>query len=399
MTASTLHHEAEELFLYTQAVRRDLHIHPELGYHEQRTSGLVAYTLNDLGMEVMTGVGKTGVVGLLEGDQPGKTLLVRFDMDALPIQEETGAEYASQTQGVMHACGHDGHVAIGLTVAKILSAHQKELHGRVKFVFQPAEEAMGGAHGMIEDGVLENPKVDATLALHLWNGLPLGCVALVPGPLMSAAETLNIKITGKGGHGALPNATIDPVVAAAQVIIGLQTIVSRNISPLDTAVISVTKVQAGETHNVIPPYAILQGTIRTFLPETRTYLLERFDQVVNGICQAMGCTCEIEVNSVTPAVINDPALAKRISQVTAAELPELTIDHTFRTMVSEDMGEMMKLVPGCYMMVGSANDEKGLNYGHHHPKFDFDEQALINGAALMSTVILDYLKDDTCSDL
>jgi amidohydrolase len=394
MTGLTLRKEAEELFEYSQAVRRDLHIHPELGYHEQRTAGLAAYTLNGLEMEVMTGIGKTGVVGLLEGSQPGKTILVRFDMDALPIQEETGAEYASENAGVMHACGHDGHVAIGLTTAKILAAHQNEIHGRVKFVFQPAEEAMGGALGMIADGVLDNPKPDATLALHIWNERPVGWVGIVPGPLMSAAETLNVKISGKGGHGALPHATVDPVVAAAQVITALQTIVSRNISPLDTAVISITRVQAGETHNVIPPFAVLEGTIRTFLPETRIYLLERFDQVVKGVCQAMGCECEIDVHSVTPAVINDPAFADRISRVTAEQLPELNIDHGFRTMVSEDMGEMMKIIPGCYLMVGCANEEKHLNYGHHHPKFDFDEQALINGAALMSTVILDFLKEE-----
>lgn len=384
--------EAEELFPYSQAVRRDLHIHPELGYREVRTAGLVAYSLNSFGLEVTTGVGGTGVVGILEGALPGPVVLARFDMDALPINEETGTEYASQNKGVMHACGHDGHVAIGLTLAKLLTNHREELSGTVKFVFQPAEEGLGGAQRMIDEGVLENPSVETTLAMHIWNERLVGWLGIVPGPLMSASEVFTIKIFGKGGHGALPQDTVDPVVAAAQVITALQTIVSRNISPLDSAVISVTKVQAGETNNVIPSSAVLEGTIRSFLPAIREHLVQRFNQVVDGICKAMGCDCEIEIITTTPAVVNDPVLAERINGIAQIVLPDARIDRGFRTMVSEDMGYMMQKVPGCYLMIGSANPEKGLNAGHHHPKFDFDEQALTNGVILLAGTILDLLK-------
>ena len=239
-------------------LRRDLHRHPELGFEEYRTAGIVSAELNRLGLEVTTGVGKTGVVGMLEGGGPGPTVLVRFDMDALPVSEETGAEYASQNPGKMHACGHDGHVAVGLTAARLLSAHRSELAGNVKFLFQPAEEGRGGAQAVLEAGVLSNPRPDLTLALHIWNEKPLGWVGVVPGPLMAGSEIFHVRITGKGGHGAMPDQTIDPMVAAAQVISALQTIVSRNISPLEAAVVSVTRIWGGETFNVIPPAVELQ---------------------------------------------------------------------------------------------------------------------------------------------
>src|SRR5690242_5596963 len=223
--------QAEELFPYTQALRRDFHIHPELGFREIRTGGIVAKELESLGIEVTKGVGKTGVVGLLEGAQPGPTLLLRFDMDALPMTEDTGAEYASENPGVMHACGHDGHTAIGLTVAKILHAHRNELAGTVKFCFQPSEEGnngedVGGAEMMMRDGVLDSPKVDMSLSLHIWNEKPFGWVGIASGPVMAGAEIFTIKLTGKGGHGALPQNTVDPIIASAQIVNALQTIVS-----------------------------------------------------------------------------------------------------------------------------------------------------------------------------
>src|SRR5512135_3216739 len=235
--------EAKALFPYTQSMRRDFHIHPELGFHEVRTGAIVAKELEALGLEVTKGVGKTGVVGLMEGSKPGPTLLVRFDMDALPIVEETGAEYASQNSGVMHACGHDGHTAIGLTVAKLLLNHRDQLAGNIKFCFQPAEEGFngeeyGGNEMMIRDGVLEGPHVDRTLALHLWNEQPLGWIGVGAGPVMAGAELFTVKLTGRGGHGAAPHLTIDPIVASAQIITALQTIVSRNVAPLQSAVIS-----------------------------------------------------------------------------------------------------------------------------------------------------------------
>src|SRR3972149_6829056 len=229
--------EAISLFPYTQTLRRDFHMHPELGFNEIRTGGIVAKELETLGLEVTKGVGKTGVVGFLEGANPGPTILLRFDMDALPIHEDTGAEYASTNPGVMHACGHDGHTAIGFSVAKLLHAHRNELAGSIKFCFQPSEEGFngeeaGGAEMMIRDGVLDGPKVDKTLSVHLWNEKPLGWVHVASGPVMAGAELFTIKLTGKGGHGAAPHTTIDPVVAVAQVVTALQTIAARNVAPL-----------------------------------------------------------------------------------------------------------------------------------------------------------------------
>ena len=238
----TIIKHAEELFPYNQAMRRDFHMHPELGFEEVRTAGIVARELQELGIEVTTGVGKTGVVALIEGPERGPVVLARVDMDALPIQEDSSAEYASQTPGLMHACGHDGHTAIGLTVAKMLVARQDELKGTVKLVFQPAEEGLGGAELMVEEGVLENPRPDCSLSLHVWNEKPVGWIGATSGPAMAASETFYINITGKGGHGAAPHLSIDPLLAAAQVVTTLQSIVARNVPPLDTAVVSVTSI-------------------------------------------------------------------------------------------------------------------------------------------------------------
>lgn len=383
--------EALDLFGYTQKLRRDFHRHPEIGFEEIRTAGIVARELNSLGLEVTTGIGKTGVVAILEGKQPGPTALLRFDMDALPINEETGAEYASQNPGLMHACGHDGHTAIGLTVARILQAHRDELAGTIKFVFQPAEEGLGGAEAMIKDGILENPKPDISLALHLWNEKPLGWVGAAGGPVMAAAEIFHIRIIGKGGHGAVPQLAVDPVLAAAQIITAVQSIVSRNVSPLQSAVISVTTMRSGEAFNVIPPEVELQGTIRTFDPEVRRQVLEHFTQVATGVGEALGCQVELDAKSITPAVINDPELAKRFQNSIARLLPDSKPITNYQTMGSEDMAFIMREIPGCFFFIGSANSEKGLDAAHHHPRFDFDERALSEGVAVMAAVASEYL--------
>ncbi len=389
---------AEELFPYTQALRRDFHKHPELGYKEVRTSGIVAKELESLGLEVTRGVGKTGVVGYLEGTKPGPTILLRFDMDALPITEDTGAEYTSENSGVMHACGHDGHTAIGLTVAKILNEHKNDLAGSIKFCFQPSEEGfndeeMGGNLMMIRDGVLEGPKVEKTLSLHLWNDKPLGWINIAKGPVMAGAELFSVILTGKGGHGAAPNTTVDPVVAAAHIVTALQTIASRNVAPLQSTVVSVTAIHSGNTFNVIPQTASLLGTIRTFDLGVRDLVLERFRQIVNGIAESMGCKAEIELKRVTPAVINNETIAAKVLGTAQSLFEDAQIDtESFLTMGAEDMGYMQEKVDGCYFFIGSANDEKNLNYNHHHPKFDFDEQALIKGTALMAAAAADLLK-------
>jgi amidohydrolase len=383
--------EAQELFEYTRDLRRDFHRHPELGFNEVRTAGIVVRELTNLGLEVSTGVGKTGVVAILQGGRPGPVVLARFDMDALPIQEETGAEYASQNPGVMHACGHDGHTASGLAVAHMLKAHKSELGGTVKFVFQPAEEGLGGAEAMVADGVLENPKPDISLAFHLWNEKPLGWIGITPGPAMSASDRFTVTINGRGGHGAAPHLTIDPVMAGSQVISTLQSIVARNVAPLKSAVVTVTSLRGGEAFNVIPETVELMGTIRSFDPEVRELVLERFEQVVSGVAQALGCQAEVEVWRVTPAVVNDPDLTRQVTAAVAQVLPDATIDDQERTMGSEDMAYMMENIPGCYFFVGSANPDKGLDATHHHPRFDFDEAALPRAASLMASAVVGFL--------
>ncbi|MEJ2598139.1 MAG: amidohydrolase [Anaerolineales bacterium] len=384
--------EAQDLFEYTQALRRDFHRHPELGFHEVRTAGIVARELNQLGLEVSSGIAETGVVAMIEGNRPGPVALLRFDMDALPIEEQTGASYASQNPGVMHACGHDGHTAVGLTVARLLHSHRHEFPGAIKLVFQPAEEGVGGAERMLAEGILENPHADAALALHLWNEKPFGWLGITNGPIMAAAEIFHIRVTGSGGHGAVPNLTIDPVLASTQIINALQGIVARNVSPLETAVVSVTSMHAGEAFNVIPAQASLEGTIRTFSPEVRQRVLTRFQQVVEGVGTAMECQVDCQVQSISPAVVNDNDLAEKVRATAQRLLPDSQIGSDYRTMGAEDMAFILQELPGCFFFIGAANPAEGLDAPHHHPRFDFDERALVQAAALMAGAALDYLQ-------
>ncbi len=387
--------DANELFPYTREIRRDLHQHPEIGYHEVRTSAIIARELTDLGLGVTTGLGGTGVIALLEGGKPGPVVLLRFDMDALPVQEETGAEYASQNPGVMHACGHDGHVAIGLTVAHLLKARQEELAGTIKFVFQPAEEGLGGAERMIAEGALRNPSPDYCLAMHLWNERPLGWVGVTPGPVMAGADLFSIKISGKGGHGGMPETTHDPVLTSAVLINALQSIVSRNVPPMQSAVLSVTRIHGGETYNVIPSQVELAGTVRTYDMNTRDRVIGRMQQQVDLICQAMECVGEIKIDPLTPAVVNDPWVTEHIQSLVPQVLPSAKLDTDYRTTGSEDMAFLMRDHRSCYFFVGSANPVKGLTFGHHHPRFDFDEAAMTNAAALIAAASFNFLQDST----
>lgn len=368
----------------TIARRRDFHQNPELAFNEVRTAQIVAQELRDLGLEVTTGIAKTGVIGLLHGTAEAPVLGLRFDMDALPIQEETGAPYASLVPGKMHACGHDCHTAVGLSVAKLLAAHKDELQGTIKFIFQPAEEMDGGAAHMIAEGALENPSLDYIMGFHVWNELPIGSYGLVPGPMMAASEIFNVKISGKGGHGAQPHVTRDPILAAAHVITALQSIISRNVNPLDTAVVSVCQVEAGTANNIIPQEALLTGTLRAFKPEVMANVKERFRTIIIEIAGTMGCQAEIELITVTEPVINDAALVAMMTEVALEIHPDAKIVTNMQTMGGEDFSLMMKKAPGCFMMVGSANPELGLNYGHHHPKFDVDESCLPYAVAIMA---------------
>lgn len=386
--------EADLLFDYTQELRRDFHKHPELGFKEFRTSEIVAHELGKNGIDkIQTGVAKTGVVALLSGKKPGPVVLIRCDMDALPIKEESVTAYSSQNMGVMHACGHDGHTAVGLTVAKMLSNHKDDLAGTVKFVFQPAEEGMGGADLMVKEGILENPKPDYALAIHVWNEKPIGWLGISPGPIMAAAETFRIKITGIGGHGATPHLTVDPILTASQIVTALQSIVSRNVHPLESSVVTVGSIQGGSAFNIIPPEVILLGTIRTFKPEIRDLVLIRFREIVTGVSKSLGCTVEIEMDPVTPPVINDQRLTKRVQAVASELFPRDEIDEHAITMGSEDFAFMSREIPGCFIFIGSSNSVKGLDAKHHHPKFDFDEAALKKGSALLAAMTVELLSE------
>lgn len=389
--------EAEALREEMIARRRDFHQHPELAFEEVRTAGIVAEYLRDLGLEVRTGVARTGVIGVLEGAHDGPTVLVRADMDALPIQEESRAAYASTAPGKMHACGHDGHTAVGLAVARILNAHRRRMAGRVKFVFQPAEESGGGAEAVIRAGALDDPAPSVCLGLHLWSQLETGKVSVAAGPIMAAADLFNIIVRGSGGHGGAPHETRDPVVAAAQMVVALQSVVSRNIDPMDAAVLSIGRVHAGEGFNVIPGEATMAGTLRTFRREVRQTLVARLEAVVNGVAAAMGCEATLEVTALTGPVDNDAQAAAQARAAIARALGADALGDEVRLMVAEDFSAFLNRVPGCFVLVGSGNRARGTDYPHHHPRFDLDEDALPVAAATLAAAAAHYVLPDAAT--
>ncbi|MFQ5694158.1 MAG: M20 family metallopeptidase [Nitrospinota bacterium] len=364
-------------------IRRDLHAHPELGFREERTAAIVTERLRALGLEVRTGVAKTGVVGLLRGAEPGRTIMVRADMDALPLQEENGVSYRSRDDGVMHACGHDGHTAMALMAARILHARRGRIHGNVKFVFQPAEEGPGGAEPMIKEGVLRDPDVDLAVGVHLWNDLRLGQVGVQSGPIMGSVDRVEITVRGKGGHGAKPQETVDPVVASAQIITALQTLISRERNPLEPAILPIGSIHGGEAFNVIPSEVKLVGTVRTLSEAVWEAMPGRIQRVAEGVAAGFGATAEVKYQRMYQTTQNDPHIAAHVEGL-AQELvgPEAVIRHS-ATMGGEDMSFFLREIPGCFFFIGSANPEKGLKYPHHNPRFDFDEDALGIGIEML----------------
>jgi amidohydrolase len=383
--------QAEHLREQLVSWRRDFHRHPELSFQEHRSAERIAAVLRELGFQVRTGVARTGVVGLLAGPQAGPVVLLRVDMDALPITEETRADYASQTPGVMHACGHDAHMALGLGVATLLAPYRERMAGTLKLVFQPAEEGLGGAELMVQEGVLDDPRPDVALSAHVISNLPLGTVAATIGPCMAAADEWTCVVRGKGGHGAMPHQTVDPVVAAAQMVMTLQTVVSRNVDPQETAVISVGRIRGGDAFNVIPPQVELAGTIRTFTAEVRQQVLQRMREVIEGVAAASGVQATLEVRSVTPPLINDAGVAEVAQRAAAAVVgPDRVLDD-LRTMGSEDAAFFLQQVPGCYLFLGSGNAERGLDAPHHNPLFDIDEDVLPLGLAILMAALSHYL--------
>ncbi|NOK59331.1 MAG: amidohydrolase [Chloroflexi bacterium AL-W] len=383
MTAPFLS-DANELHEKLVTIRRDLHAHPELGFQEIRTARVVAEELSTLGYEVVTGVGKTGVVGLLNGGQPGdQTVLLRFDMDALPIEEANDVPYRSQTPGVMHACGHDAHVAVGLGVANILAKHRASFPGTIKLMFQPAEEGLGGAIAMIDDGVLKEPDVDVALGLHVTSLLPLGKAVVRSGAMMAAADEATIVVHGRGGHAAHPEQATDAVLIGSHIVVALQTIISRNLHPEEVGVITVGSIQAGQANNVIAETATLRCSIRSFEQEIRELLHRRIREVAIGVAAAFGATADVDIHIGVDPTVNAPAPTAVIYEAAAEVLGTEHIDTTFRTTGGEDFSAILLRVPGNFFFLGGRNDARQLNFPHHNPHFDIDEACLSQGVAIL----------------
>ena len=383
--ASQLRFEIRALQPQLVEWRRRLHQHPELGFIEQLTADFVSQKLQKWGIKHQIGIAKTGIVATIDSGKPGPVLAIRADIDALPIQEENEVPYRSKHDGIMHACGHDGHTAIALGTTYYLANHREDFKGTVKIIFQPAEEGPGGAKPMIEAGVLKNPDVDAIIGLHLWNNLPLGTLGVRSGALMAAVEIFECTIFGKGGHGAMPHQTVDSIVVASQIVNALQTIVSRNVDPIDSAVVTVGEFHAGTAHNVIADTAQLSGTVRYFNPkyQEQRFFDKRVEQIISGICQIHGASYKLNYYSLYPPVVNDPTIADLVRRVaeSVVETPAGVVPEC-QTMGGEDMSFFLQAVPGCYFFLGSANPDKNLAYPHHHPRFDFDETALGMGVEM-----------------
>jgi amidohydrolase len=374
------------------ALRRDFHKHPELGFTEKRTAGIIARYLENLGLEVHEGIGTTGVVGLLAGAKPGKTLMLRSDMDALPIHEKNEVDYKSVNTGVMHACGHDGHMAILLTTAKVLSRMRDSLSGRIKFVFQPAEESLGGARAMIADGVLDDPKVDAAFGLHLISMLPLGYIGWKYGPIMASMDSFTITIKGKGGHSAMPEGGVDAILISSQVISTLQSLVTKDISPLSPVVIHVGTIKGGDAPNVIADEVVLEGTVRTLDMNVQKLVPERMKRILAGNTLSMGGSYELDYKSGYPTTVNNPEMTDLVRNAAGLVVEEDRVIGVPPTMASEDMSFYLQKVPGSYFYVGAGNSEKGFVHPHHNSLFDFDEQALEIGAKTLVHLAVSYLE-------
>ena len=369
------------------ALRRDLHRHPEIAFEEHRTAGIVEARLRSVGLAPER-FGGTGVAALLDSGRPGRTLLLRGDMDALPVQEANEHAWASTIPQRMHACGHDGHTAALVAAAEKLVSLKDALVGRVLFVFQPAEETGQGARAMIADGLLERFPVDLAFGIHLWSGIPTGEVHLGPGPVMAAADGLQVTVTGRGGHGAMPHETRDPIVAAAAMITELQRVVARAVDPREGAVVSVGYIQAGDTHNVIPSEARFGGTLRAFAPEIRALVREEVARVIEGVARAHDVQADVAITPHVEPVVNDVRVTRDLVAI-AGRIPQLKVVETGRGLLaSEDFGELLARVPGCFAFLGAGNAACGATWPHHHPRFEIDERSLETAARLHCEVAL-----------
>jgi len=374
-------------------LRRDFHRHPELSFQERWTAGVIEARLRAAGLdEVRADVGGYGVLGLLKGGKPGRTLMIRADIDGLPIEEETPVSYRSENKGVMHACGHDGHAAIVLTLAAMLAEQRENLPGTIKFAFQPAEELGAGARPMLEAGIMSGPEVDGVIGLHLWNNIPAGQIGVCNGPIFAGADSLEIRVKGKGGHGALPHQTVDALVVGAEIVVALQTLVSRECPPDQPAVVSVGTFHAGTVGNVISPEAKLALSIRSVTPEARQYLLDRAQGIAQGIASAMRAECEFTLRGGVPPVVNNPTVSDMVRRAGRTALGAANVQEIKTTTVSDDMSYFLEAKPGCYFLVGSAQVGGNETFPHHHPRFDLDENCLAPAVEVLANSILEFNK-------
>ncbi len=369
-------------------MRRDLHRIPELGMQEKKTSAYIEQKLSQLKLEIQCNIAGHGIVGLLKTGRPGPTILIRADMDALPINEETNLPFSSNHPGKMHACGHDGHMAIGLGVATILSKIEHQLSGTIKFVFQPAEEGPGGAKPMIEAGVLENPKVDFITGCHIWPNIPIGTVGVKKGPLMAASDLFDLLIKGVGSHGATPHLGVDTLEVATQIVGALQRIVSRQINPLIPAVVTIGSFHSGSTYNIIPSVAEIKGTVRTFDKTTWNELPKRIKKIVDGICQAMGAEYELNYRSKYPLVINDSYAADIVIKASCQTVGEENTIVPEMSMCAEDVSYFLEQVKGCFFFLGAGNAN---NKPLHNSRFDFEETVLATGVEVICRTAISVL--------
>lgn len=386
----------DELMPGVIADRRHLHRHPELAFQEHETAAYVAARLAALGVEdIRTGIGKTGVTGLIRGTGStgsGKVLMLRADMDALPIMEENEVEYVSQQPGVMHACGHDSHVSMLLGTTRVLMERRGDFRGTVKVLFQPAEEGGGGAAAMRAAGALEDPPVDAAMGLHIWQDVPVGHIWVRDGTAMVGVTGFTITVFGTGGHGAHPELSVDPIVIGSAIVETLMTLMSREKSPVTPQVVTIGSFRSGTAANVIPDTAVLHGTIRFVTPAQGEAVRARLREMAESVAASMRGRAEVEFGGSAPPLINDPEITAIVREAAIEGFGADRVSVGNLMSVSEDFGEFLDPVPGCYFFIGSRNEAKGLVYGHHHPKFDIDEDAMAIGIETMSRAAVKYLQ-------
>jgi amidohydrolase len=370
------------------ATRRDLHVHPELGFEEVRTAGIVATRLRALGYDVHEKIGITGVVGVMRGTRPGKTIMLRADMDALPLPEENDVAYASVEAGKMHACGHDGHVAMLLGAARLIAERRAELAGTIVLCFQPAEEGKGGAKAMVDEGVLERFGVERAYGLHLFSQLATGVLGFREGPFYASSDSLEIRIDGHGGHGAAPHLSVDPILVAAEFIASVQKVVSRQVDPMEPAVVTIGAIHGGTTHNVIPSSVTMLGTVRAFDHGVREKMAERIERVLRGVCDASGASYAFEYLWRYPVTSNDVAQTQYVRALAERSIGETRVITSEKHMGAEDFSFFAQRVPACYFVLGSSGSPQS-SFSHHHGKFDIDEAALETGVRIMASLAFD----------